>query len=185
MSRTWHMIVALCLAGCVMPPGVTVVSVPVPSDSVRLFRYKVSSGSYPVYHIAARIKPPPARYCDESPFPCAHTETEVIEPEDEWRVTHVVHGHIFIQSRSYTKRSCIERSKAPTWDGIAATTPFGNCVRHYDFAISINRDGTVLGGWQFIPRNIFVPVRYSIEEGSDNSSTGWPTGIVFVPSIKS
>lgn len=184
MSRLWRVVVALCVAGCVMPPGVTVVSVPVPSDSVRLFRYKVSSGSYPAYRVAARIAPPRAWECDETFLACRYIDTFEIETEDEWRVTHVVNGHIFIQSKSYTRRTCLERSKAPTWDGIASIGPFGECILQYDFAVSVNADGSILGGWQIIPRNTFVPVRYSIQKGSDNSNAGWPTGVVFVPSTK-
>lgn len=184
MSRLWCVIVVLCTAGCVMPPGVTVVSVPVPSDSVRLFRYKVSSGSYLSYRVAARVHAPLARRCVESLLVCAPYDPIPIEREDVWHVTHVVGDHVLIQSRNYWKRLCNERGNAPQWDGVVSFSPFGNCVRQFDIAISINKDGSIRAGWQFIPRNTFVPVRYSIQKGSDNSNAGWPPGVVFHPIIK-
>lgn len=106
-----------------------------------------------------------------------------IEPEDEWRVTHVVPDGYFIQSEAYIKRFCETNPKDDerrAWREQReefCKDPdklFGIIL--YDLAISIHKDGTILDGWQLLATQLgenwfWHEIQYA--------AGGWPTDQVF------
>ncbi|MBI3778659.1 MAG: hypothetical protein HY274_07085 [Gammaproteobacteria bacterium] len=108
-----------------------------------------------------------------------------IEPEDEWRVTHVVPDGYFIQSKTYTRRFCEVNPKDEqryAWrefKGEFCKDPdklLGTVL--YDLAISIHKDGTILDGWQMLATQIgenwfWHEIQYA--------AGGWSNDQVFMP----
>lgn len=110
----------LITLGCVAPLDLGVSSTPRPPDAIYLPSHRVLFGSYPRFHTATRVEPPKLWRRPMIP----------IEPEDEWRVTHVVPDGYFIQSKAYTKRLCQTYGKS--WDrgewGILSVRILTNCL---------------------------------------------------------
>lgn len=104
-----------------------------------------------------------------------------IEPDDEWRVTHVVPEGYFIQSKMYTKRLCKTYGRGDQWDEWGDQLNTKGCGIRFDLAISVTKDGSILDGWQLLATQLgenwfWHEINYA--------SAGWPTGVVFVPSTK-
>lgn len=105
-----------------------------------------------------------------------------IEPEDEWRVTHVVPEGYFIQSETYTKRLCktyVNGDHLREWRGVFCKDPdiLLGTVR-YDLAISIHKDGTILDGWQMLATQLGENWFW---HEIDYAAGGWSNDQVFMP----
>ena len=167
----------LITVGCVAPLDLGVFSTPRSPDAVYLPSHRALSGFYPSFHTATRVEPPIIGR-NGRPMP-------PIEPEDEWRVTHVVPNGYFIQSETYTRRFCetnvndYQRHAWREFRGEFCKDPdvLLSIVR-YDLAISIRKDGTILDGWQMLATQIGENwFWHEMEYLAGN----WPTGQVFMP----
>lgn len=109
-----------------------------------------------------------------------------IEPDDEWRVTHVVPNGYFIQSESYIRKACKatdkdeERYEWREWRrGQYCRDPEKLLdTARYDLAISIHEDGTILDGWQSLATQLgenwfWHEIQYA--------AGGWSNNQIFIP----
>lgn len=154
------------------PLDLGIFSSPKSSDAVYLPRHRVLFGSYPKFYTTTRVEPP--KLGDRLMLP--------IEPEDEWRVTHVVPDGYFIQSKTYTRRLCetfVSSEHRRKWRGAFCKDPdiLLDTVR-YDLAISIRKEGTILDGWQMLTTQLGENWFW---HEIDYASAGWPNDQIFTP----
>ncbi len=168
----------LITVGCVAPLDLGIFSSPRSSDAVYLPRHRVLFGSYPIYHTASRIEPPTLGKGGRPMHP--------IEPEDEWRVTHVVPNGYFIQSETYTRKTCEANDKDDQRHAWREWRRGEFCMDpdvllgtvRYDLVISIRKDGTILDGWQRLATQLGENWFW---HEIDYAAGGWPDNQVFIP----
>lgn len=150
-------------------------------------RFVVDSSNYPTFQTSTDIQPPTALNCWQSFSVCENLAQIQILKTDVWRVTHVVAGHWLIESTSYQNReedSLQDAAKQAAKNGFQRT--FGMPSNHqYNFAICVDQDGRVDGGWELLPGSAkLFSERYMYFSFDQQQNAGWPTGSVFTQMSK-
>jgi len=146
---------------------------------IWLPRYRVISAMNATYRVLSTIQPPEAPEelrCGAILDRCM----VAIEPKDEWRVTHKIGTEYLIQSKAFTDRLCRHISGS----SYIALERLGICSIWRDFAIAISPDGTITRGWELLQNRSQTGNRLFYHALGPVDASGWPTGVVFVPSTK-
>lgn len=149
------------------------------SDRIWLPRYRVIPAMHPTYRVLTAIQPPEV----PEELKCGAVLDRcmvAIEPEDEWRVTHKIGTEYLIQSKSFTERLCRHISGS----SYLALERLGICSIWRDFAIAISSDGAITRGWELLQNRSQTGNRLFYHSLGRVDASGWPTGVVFVPSAK-
>ena len=132
---------------------------------------RVNSKEYPVFQVNEVATPPiPLSEYNPAEFAVGNRFMADLLPTDRWNVTYKWMDYYLITSETYIERQCEFYNECNR--GIFNKKP----QPYYLYAIYVNKDGKVSGGWKLLKNPNIVGLssdRKTYFNPSENRNTGW------------